>query len=240
MIDGKRHIAIMQPYFFPYIGYWQLINATDLFVVGDNVHYIKHGWINRNRILGEGGQPQHFGIEVSHASCNSLICEISRVVSRKRADYLCRVLKFYYSQAPHYSEVMEVIKPILLDEESDLTRYLVKQLRAVAEYLGIKTEFRMLSEVSDRWEYQSPEIIRRTCEYFGITDYINPSGAGMNYYEKDTFREMGINLSFLRRNEDIRYKQRSDEFVPDLSIIDLMMFCSRSELHNILNSYHFL
>ncbi len=179
MINRKRHIAIMQPYFFPYIGYWQLIHAVDLFVVGDSVHYIKHGWINRNRILGEGGQPQYFGIEVSHASCNRLISETKRVVSRKQAEYLCRVLKFYYGKAPHYNEAMEVIKPILLDEEPDLTRYLVKQLRAVADYLGITTEFRMLSEVSDRWEYRAPEIISRTCEHFGFTDYINPSGAGM-------------------------------------------------------------
>ena len=240
MIDGKRHIAIMQPYFFPYIGYWQLIHAADLFVVGDSVHYIKHGWINRNRILGEGGQPQLFGIEVSHASCNRPICETSRVVSRKRAEYLCRVLKFYYSKAPHYSKAMNVIKPILLDEEPDLTRYLVKQLRAVADYLGIKTEFRMLSEESEYREYRSTEIIRRTCEHFGFTDYINPSGAGMSYYDKNAFREMGINLQFLRRDEDIRYKQFSDEFTPDLSIIDLMMFCSRDELHNILNRFHFL
>ena len=238
--DGKRYIAIMQPYFFPYIGYWQLIHAADLFVVGDSVHYIKHGWINRNRILGEGGQPQYFGIEVSHASCNHLISETKRVVSRKQAEYLCRVLKFYYGKAPHYSEAMEVIKPILLDEEPDLTRYLVSGLRAVADYLGITTEFRMLSEVSDRWEYRAPEIISRTCEHFGFTDYINPSGAGMGYYDKDAFREMGINLQFLRRNEDIRYKQFGGEFVPDLSIIDLMMFCSRDELHDILNRYHFL
>ena len=240
MIEGKRHIAIMQPYFFPYIGYWQLINAADMFVVGDSVHYIKHGWINRNRILGERGQPQNFGIEISHASCNRLISETKRAVCHKRAEYLCRVLKFYYSKAPHYSEAMEVIKPILLDEEPDLTHYLVKQLKTIAEYLGIKTEFRLLSEVSDHWECHSPEIIHRTCEYFGFTNYINPSGAGMSYYDKEAFREMGINLSFLRRNEDIRYKQFSDEFTPDLSIIDLMMFCSHNELHDILNSYHFL
>ena len=263
------YIAIMQPYFFPYIGYWQLIHAADVFVVGDSVHYIKHGWINRNRILGEGGQPQYFGIEVSHASCNRLISETKRVVSRKQAEYLCRVLKFYYGKAPHYSEAMEVIKPILLDEEPDLTHYLVKQLRAVADYLGITTEFRMLSEVSDRWEYRAPEIISRTCEHFGFTDYINPSGAGMGYYDKDAFREMGINLQFLRRNEDIWYRQGKEQaprqapqppkggvaahleappsggrgacsFVPDLSIIDLMMFCSRDELHDMLNRYHFL
>ncbi len=230
----------MQPYFFPYIGYWQLIHAVDMFVVGDSVHYIKHGWINRNRILGEGNQPQYFGIEVNHASCNRLIYETKRVVSHKQAEYLCRVLKFYYSQAPYYSEAMGIIKPILLDEEPDLTRYLVKQLRAVADYLGINTEFRMLSEVSDHWAYRAPEIISRTCKHFGFTNYINPSGAGMSYYDKDAFREIGINLSFLRRNEEIRYKQRTDQFVPDLSIIDLMMYCSRDELHDILNRYHFL
>lgn len=240
MMNGKRYIAIMQPYFFPYIGYWQLIHAVDLFVVGDSVHYIKGGWINRNRILGEKSEPQYFCIEVSHANGKRHICETKRAVSRKQAEYLCRVLKFYYSKAPYYNQAMEIIKPILLDEEPDLTSYLVKQLKAVSGYLGIKTKFRMLSEVSERWDCKAPEVIRRTCEHFGITDYINPSGAGMEYYDKEEFRKMGINLSFLRRNEDIRYKQRSDDFVPDLSIIDLMMYCSRDELHDILNRYHFL
>ena len=240
MTDGKRYISLMQPYFFPYIGYWQLIHASDLFVIGDSAHFIQNGWINRNRILGQRGLPQYFGIEVSKASAERYISETCRVVNLKRADKMCRVLGYYYSKAPHYSEAMEVIEPILLDEEPDLTRYLVKQLKVVAEYLGIKTEFRLLSEVSERWDCKAPEVIRRTCEYFGMTDYINPSGAGMSYYNKDEFREMGINLQFLRRNEDICYKQRSAEFVPDLSIIDLMMYCSRDELHDILNRYHFL
>jgi hypothetical protein len=228
----------MQPYFFQYIGYWQLKNAADMFVVGDSVHYIKHGWINRNRILGERGQPQNFGIEISHASCTHLICETSRVVNLKRADKMCRVLEYYYKKAPHYNEAMEVIKPILLDEEPDLTRYLVKQLRAVSDYLGIKTEIRLLSEVSARWDCKAPEVIRRACEHFGITNYIN-SITGTKYYDKETFREMGINLQFLRRNDDICYKQRCDEFVPDLSIIDVMMYCSRDEIHDMLDRYHF-
>ena len=240
MIEGKKHIAIMQPYFFPYIGYWQLIHDVDLFIVGDSAHFIQNGWINRNRILGQGGQPQNFGIEVSHASAARYISETSRVVNLKRAEKMCRVLEYYYGKAPRYHEAMEVIRPILLDEEPDLTRYLVKQLKEVAGYLGIKTEIRMLSEVSERWDCNAPEIIRRTCVHFGYTEYVNPSGAGMTYYDKDAFREMGINLMFLRRNEDIRYKQRSDEFVPDLSIIDLMMYCSHDELHDILNSNHYL
>ena len=238
MIEGKKCIAIWQPYFFPYIGYWQLIHAADIFLVADNVHYIKHHWINRNRILGEGDQPQYFGIEVSHASCNRLICETSRVISRKQAEYLCRVLKFYYSKAPYYNEAMKVIKPILLDEEPVLSRYLLMQLRTVAEYLGIKTEIRLLSEVSARWDCKAPELIRRTCEHFGYTNYIN-SINGNIYYTKEAFHEMGINLHFLRRNDDIRYQQRCEEYVPDLSIIDTMMYCSHDEIHDMLDHYHF-
>ena len=239
MIDKKDRIAIMQPYFFPYIGYWQLIHAVDLYVVADNVHYIKHHWINFNRILGEKDQPHYFGIEIKHATCNRLISETSRVVSRKQAEYLGRVLKFYYSKAPYYNEAMEVIKPILMDEEPDLTRYLTNQLRVVSEYLGIKTEIKLLSEVTPRWDCRAPEVIRRTCEHFGHTTFTS-SINGNIYYTKDAFREMGINLHFLRRNDDIRYKQRSDEFIPDLSIIDTMMYCSRDELHDMLDRYHFV
>ena len=239
MIDKKDRIAIMQPYFFPYIGYWQLIHAVDLYVVADNVHYIKHHWINRNRILGEKDQPHYFGIDISHANGTRHICDTERVVSRKQAEYLCRVLKFYYSKAPYYKEAMDVIKPILMDEEPNLARYLFKQLKAVAGYLGITSQIILLSEVMPRGECTAQEFIRRICEHFGHTTFTS-SINGNIYYTKEAFREMGINLDFLVRNEDIRYKQRCEEFVPDLSIIDAMMYCSREELHNMLNRYHFV
>jgi hypothetical protein len=152
---------------------------------------------------------------------------------------MCRVLEYYYSKAPYYNEAMEIIRPIIMDEETDLTRYLVRQLRTVAEYLGITTEIRLLSEVSARWDCKAPEVIRRTCLHCGCTDYIN-SITGTKFYAKEAFGEMGIDLHFIRRNDDIRYKQRSDEYVPDLSIIDTMMYCSRDELHDMLDRYHFV
>jgi hypothetical protein len=152
---------------------------------------------------------------------------------------MCRVLEYYYSKAPYYNEAMEIIRPIIMDEETDLTRYLVGQLRTVAEYLGITTEIRLLSEVSARWDCKAPEVIRRTCLHCGCTDYIN-SITGTKFYAKDAFSEMGIDLHFIRRNDDIRYKQRCDEFVPDLSIIDTMMYCSRDEIHDMLDRYHFV
>ena len=239
MIEGKKCIAIWQPYFFPYIGYWQVIHVADTFFVGDNAHYIKNGWIHHNRILGQDDQPLDFGIQVSHASVDRYINETKRVVNLKRADKMCRVLEYYYSKAPHYNEAMDVIRPILMDEETDLTRYLVGQLKTVATYLGITTEIRLLSEVSARWDCQAPEVIRRTCRHFGCSDYIN-SITGTKYYAKEAFGEMGIDLHFIRRNDDIHYKQRCDEYVPDLSIIDTMMYCSREEMHDMLDRYHFV
>ena len=239
--DGKRRIAGMQPYFFPYIGYWQLIHAVDVFVIYDDGKFIKQGWIGSNRIIGQDGSPQKIDIEIKHQSCNRKINEMQRRVCEPRARHTIRNLYHVYRKAPFYADAMRVIEPILLDEEPDLVRYLTKQIKAVAAYLGIDTEFHLSSEVSKEGLSHVEEKVFRICHHFGITDFVNPSGAGMQLYDKEHWKEAGgINLQFLRRNEDIRYKQFTDEFVPDLSIIDLMMFCSRDELHDILNRYHFL
>lgn len=241
MIDGKRHIAIMQPYFFPYIGYWQLIHAADIFVIYDDGMFIERGWIGRNRILGQNGKPQMICTDIIRASRNRRINELQRRVCVPRAKHTIRNLYAVYHKAPHYAEAMSVIEPILLDEEPDLVRYLTKQLRAIAAYLNIDTEVHLSSEVSKEGLVHSQEKAFRICHHFGISDYVNPSGTGMQLYDKVYWKEAGgINLQFLRRNEDIRYKQFSDEFTPDLSIIDLMMFCSHDELHDILNRFHFL
>ena len=241
MIEGKKHIAIMQPYFFPYIGYWQLIHAVDVFVVYDDGLYIKGGWIARNRILGQDGKPLMFHTEISHASPNRRINELKRRICEPRVRHTIRNLYQLYHKAPHYTEAMRVIEPILLDEEPDLVCYLTKQLKQVAAYLGIDTEFHLSSEISKEGLEHVEDKLFRICHHFGITNYVNPSGVGMQYYDKTHWKEAGgINLQFLRRNEDIRYKQFNNEFVPDLSIIDLMMFCSRDELHDMLNRYHFL
>lgn len=241
MMNGKRYIAIMQPYFFPYIGYWQLIHAADVFVIYDDGKYIERGWIGRNRILGQDGKPKMICTDIIRASANHLINELQRRVCVPRAKHTIRNLYAVYRKAPHYADAMSVIEPILLDEEPDLVRYLTKQLKSVAAYLDIDTEFHLSSEVSKEGLTCVEEKAFHICHHFGIPDYINASGAGMELYDKAHWKEAGkISLQFLRRNEDICYKQFSDEFTPDLSIIDLMMFCSRDELHDILNRYHFL
>ena len=241
MINGQRHIAIMQPYFFPYIGYWQLIHAADVFVVYDDGRFIERGWIGRNRILGQDGKPKFINTDIIDGSANHLINELKRQICVPRAKHTVRNLHAVYHKAPHFAEAMSIIEPILLDEEPDLVRYLTMQLKTVAAYLGIETEFHLSSEVSKEGLEYAEDKAFRICHHFGIDNYINPSGNGMQLYDKAHWKEAGnINLKFLRRNEDICYKQRTDEFVPDLSIIDLMMYCSRDELHDMLNRFHFL
>jgi len=240
-IGGGSRIAIMQPYFFPYIGYWQLLHAADVFVIYDDGMFIKGGWIAHNRILGQDGRPVMIGVDIIGKSRNRQINELQRQVCIPRAKSMIRKLYHLYHKAPHYTEAMRVIEPIMLDEEPNLYCFLAKQLKQVAAYLGIDTEFHLSSEVCKEGLKHVEDKVFRICHHFGIIDYINPSGAGMQFYNKAHWKEAGgINLQFLRRNEDISYKQFNNEFVPDLSIIDLMMFCSRDELHNILNQYHFL
>ena len=240
-MDDIRHIAIMQPYFFPYIGYWQLVNLADKFVIYDDGNYIINGWINKNRILGQGGfTSQLISIDVSHASPNKKISEMERVIFPAKLRKIESSLEHRYRKAPFYQDSMEVIFPILENRETNLVRYLQFLLEEVSKYLGITTEFYLSSEVEkDGLEHVSDKVFR-ICNHFGCTNYVNPIG-GQVFYDKHDWKERGgVNLQFIRRDDDISYRQFDYDFVPDLSIIDVMMFNSRDEIHDLLNRYTLL
>ena len=162
-------IAIMQPYFFPYIGYWQLIHAVDVFVIYDDGKFIKGGWIGRNRILNQDGKPEMIGIDIIGKSPNRLINELQRHICSQHIKRTIRKLYYIYHKAPHYADAMSIIEPILLDEEPDLVRYLTKQIKSVAAYLGINTEFHQSSEVSKEGLKYVEDKVFRICHHFGIT-----------------------------------------------------------------------
>lgn len=239
MMDEK-HIAIMQPYFFPYIGYWQLINAADTFVVYDDGAFIDSVWICRNRILNhEGTGPMNFGIRVSHGSHNKIIYQVERTDIEWVSGKLMKTLAERYKRAPHYNEVIEVIRPLILNPEKNLSRYLTCIIKGVASYLGIKTDIHLSTEVSKEGLEHVDKKVARICDHFGIHNYINPIG-GMQFYDKAEWAANGVNIQFLKRNDDIRYRQFYFKYVPDLSIIDIMMFCSREEIGKLLNEYTLL
>jgi len=177
-------LGIMQPYFFPYIGYFQLINAVDKFVIYDDVNYIKQGWINRNRIL-LNGQPHYITINLNDASSFKKINEIE-INFNFNPSKLLKTLQQCYKKAPYFNEIYPLIEKVLFFEERNLAKFTTNSLKLICEYLNINSAFEISSQHNIgrklRGEYRVIEI----CKYFGAEEYINAIG-GVNLYNKEEF-----------------------------------------------------
>ncbi|CAG9933562.1 WbqC family protein [Candidatus Nitrotoga arctica] len=227
-------LSIMQPYFFPYIGYWQLMHAVDRFVIYDDVNYIKGGWINRNRIL-INGEPTFITAPLYQSSSYKRMCDISLQSSPVWRDKLVRKIEITYRRAPYYAEVFPVIEKLILYNTDSLSDYLAHQLQALAAFIGINTEFIVTSRCYENNGLPSQARILDICAQEGATTYINPQG-GQALYDRATFAQSGLDLKFLTPST-IEYKQFGPMHVPWLSIIDVMMFNSPSQLRTLLNKY---
>jgi hypothetical protein len=231
-------IAIMQPYFFPYIGYFQLINAVDEFVVYDNIEYTKKGWINRNRILVNGSD-SFITLPIKKDSDYLDIKERSIAESWKheRIKLLNRI-NGAYRKAPFFKIIYNIIGECILFEENNLHSFILESLNKVNSYLDIKTPIVISSSLKINHELKSEKKIIDICKERKSDTYINPIG-GINLYRKENFDEEGIDLFFLK-SEKFIYKQFENIFVPNLSIIDVMMFNEKEKIKNYLNNSYSL
>ena len=230
-------IGGMQPYFFPYIGYWQLIHAVDVFIVYDDGKMITNGWIHRNRILNTDRKtPCTISLPLKDKSVNHSILEIERTIDGRNMRKMIRAMECVYCRAPHYKEAMQLLRPLLTDEEPNMARYLTHCLQTVCDYLGITTRFVLSSSIDKTGLNHFMDKVERLGKTIGITDFINPIG-GKEIYDKTEWERRGLTLSFLHRRDSIRYQQFGEKFVPDLSIIDMLMFCSVEEIRQMLNEY---
>lgn len=227
-------LGIMQPYFFPYIGYWQLMNAVDKYVIYDDVNFIKGGWINRNRIL-MNGQPKMINLQMQGASPNKLINEVetagNEILNRK----LLRSLESAYKKAPYYNEIIEILEDIINQPKKSLSEYIAYSIKEVCKYLDIKTEIIISSTINKNNELKGQDKVIHICKLLNADEYYNAIG-GQELYSFEDFKNNGIELSFLKTN-NINYKQFSNEFVPNLSIIDVMMFNSKASIKEMLFDY---
>ena len=225
-------IVANQPYFLPYISYWQLINSSDMFFVGDNYAYIKRGWINRNRILYRGAS-EFFGIAVSKASSFSLISELHVADTDKRG----KMNKLYeaYHKVPYYEIGIQLVEEILDCQEDVLSEFLISSINTICRYLDINTPIRRTSELEGNDAFKREERIYDMCHRLGATTYINPIG-GKALYDVEEFAKQGINLRFIN-TDDITYQQFGDKFVEKLSILDVIMFNSKDEIREMLGKY---
>lgn len=227
-------LGIMQPYFLPYIGYWQLLNAVDQYVIYDDVNFINRGWINRNRIL-INGKPAYFNLPVLGASQNKLIREIKVNHDKKLKDKNLKTIELAYKKAPYFSAVFPEVKRIMESEEESLSGFILDSIKIICSYLGIHTELFVSSSLKKNNALKGQDKVLEICSVMGAAKYYNAIG-GQKLYSYEKFAEQGIHLYFLK-SDDIEYAQFNNEFQQNLSILDVMMFNSVSEIREILEKY---
>jgi hypothetical protein len=227
-------LAIMQPYIFPYIGYFQLMNAVDKFVLYDDVNYINRGWINRNRLL-VNGKEHLFTIPLKDASQNKLIKDISLSADQKWKNKLLKTIQLNYKKAPCYEEVLSLVEKIIFFETNDLTAFIYNSLELTCQYLKITTPLERTSTIYNNQHLKGQHRILDICKQEAVQEYINPIG-GIEIYDRSLFDSNNIKLHFIK-SDNISYSQFDNNFVPWLSIIDVMMFNTSQNIQNYLNLY---
>lgn len=227
-------LGIMQPYFLPYIGYWQLLNAVDRYVVYDDVNFIKRGWINRNRILIEG-KPAYFTLSILEASQNKRINEIKVNQDKKLLYKNMKTVELVYKKAPCFSEVFALLEKIMDSREEYLSRFIFDSIRMICDYLEIKTELLVSSALEKNNALKGEDKVLEICSLLGADEYYNAIG-GRALYSCEHFRSKGIELKFVK-TDPIEYPQFKNEFQPNLSILDVMMFNSVPEIKKMLERY---
>lgn len=222
----------MQPYFFPYIGYFQLIAAVDLFIVYDNIKYTKKGWINRNRML-HNGKDVMFSLPLKGGSDYLNVCERELAADFNR-DKLLSQFKEAYRRAPHFAQTFPFVEEVLGYEDTNLFRFLHHSIVKTCEHLGITTEIKISSRIAINHDLKNQDKVLAMCKEVSASTYVNAIG-GVGLYSSRAFLEDGVALNFIR-SKPFEYAQLGDAFVPWLSIIDVMMFNSLDTIQTCISA----
>lgn len=227
-------VGIMQPYFMPYIGYWQLINAVDVFVILDDVNYIKKGWINRNKIL-INGQEKFFIIPLEKASQNKKINELDIFQPEQTKKDLWKKIELSYKKADEYDNAAKLLKSVIGDRSIKISKYIENSIRGVCKELDIDTKIMVSSEIVKDNCLTGCNKIMEICKRLGGNFYINPIG-GKKLYDRDFFAGKGVELKFIM-TENIMYEQGGKEFYPFLSFIDILCWNDKERIRDYLTKY---
>lgn len=226
-------LAIMQPYFLPYLGYFQLIAAVDKFVIYDDVQFIKGGWINRNRILLRG-RPHFLTAPLSGASPHRRINELQLVSNPNWRGRLLKTIAQAYRGAPYFDEVFPLLESLIGVSENRLADFLRYSLVRLMECLEIRPQLITSSTVYGNAHLRGVERVLDICNRENADVYVNARG-GRELYDPETFRRRAISLRFLEA-KPIEYEQGTPTFHPDLSIVDVLMF-NGTQLQALLQNY---
>lgn len=233
------NLGIMQPYFFPNTGHFSLIDHTDRWIVFDSVQFIRHGWIERNRILKPGEGWQYICVPLVKHSRNTLIKDVKIRTSENWRDLIFRQLQ-HYKKAPFYEQTIVLLKKCMEIETDSITDLNVHVLRTICHYLDIQFDYTIYSNLDlgiVNVEHAGDWALKIS-QQFGATTYTNPIG-GKLLFDQDAFNRAGLRLSFLEA-QNTEYAQKGNKFEPGLSIIDTLMFNSIEETKGQIKNYRIL
>ena len=231
-------VGVMQPYSFPYLGYFQLVNAVDTFVFYDDVNFIVKGWINRNQILRQD-QAYKFTIPLVKASQNRLINELQiHEFQRWKKDFL-GLIEVNYKKAPFFKSTFDWLNVFLKEDYSLISELASASIKATMDLLGVPKKYLISSELNYRSNLLlegGQQKILKICQILKATHYINPKN-GTDLYNSDTFSKVDVSLSFIQMDPVVYKQLDNNNFVPNLSIIDVLMFNELSQVKSFLNNY---
>ncbi len=224
-------LGVMQPYLFPYLGYYQLVMAVNKFVFYDDVTFIKGGYINRNNILANG-KAQRFTIAVPGSSSNIKIKDLNFDVNIKKT---LKSIEQNYNKAPYFLDVFPLVKEVLVDSNRNVAHICSNSIKKVFNYLDIEKEFYTSSQLDYDKTLSAPDKLIAMSQKLGANDYINSPG-GKDLYDKTYFHNRGVNLSFIEM-QHCSYEQAENEFISHLSMIDVLMWNSKRDVRQLLTQY---
>ena len=235
--------GIMQPYFFPYLGYFSLIKHTNIFILFDPVQFIRHGWIDRNRVLKQGEGWQYISVPLQKHALTTLIKDVKISTDANWKKKIFAQLTHYKKKAPFYNRAMTVVEEALSIDTDSITILNRHILMTVCSYLNIPVDILIFSEMNLKFEpVQAPdEWALNICKALGnVNEYWNPPG-GMEFFDREKYEKEQIKLYFQKINLSFYSQRRGPEnFEPGLSIIDVMMFCSPEQISGMLDDYELL
>lgn len=223
--------AVMQPYLFPYLGYYQLVNSSDEFVLYDDVNYINGGYINRNNILVSGCS-QRFTLPIIGASQNK---KISELYFHNNVRKVLKTIEQSYRKAPNFDAIFSIANNVLLDDDRRVVNITGKSIRIIFEYLNINKNIWLSSDIPNDKSLSAQDRIIEMSKFLKCDMYINSPG-GKHLYNKAYFKNNGVTLKFINCLLS-EYDQKNNIFVPYLSILDVLMWCSKDEVIKLLNEY---
>ena len=230
-------ISVMQPYFFPYLGYFSLIQDSDVFVVLDNVQYVRRGWMNRNRVIGKNQSPVYFHLSTIKAPQKTMTRQIKIDHNREWKKTLLDKLDYYEKSAPYFEETKAMVERLISFETDSLCDMNIHILEELCKFLGITTKFVLASdlEIDESKIIETDDWGLEITKTFGASDYINLWG-GRHIYSVNKYNNSNITLKFIE-NELVYYNQHNEMFIKSLSIIDVLMYNDRAETMDLINKY---